>query len=152
MGEVQVVCADFGVKLWKTHYEHYFFYVTYIFLQKYLEHIFYFIDNIKKCCFDIHFNAIMSKVLPRCYPASPSLLVLLLLEDHLRAGEVQMGCGPQSGAAAVRIPISFRSPGCTDCEGQRVLCLVRSLSLSFQAHGAAPFRTISRTIVLYYTP
>jgi hypothetical protein len=40
---------------------------------------------------------------------TPLSLSFTTITDHLRAEEVLPGCGVQSGAATVRIPVSFRS-------------------------------------------
>jgi hypothetical protein len=42
-------------------------------------------------------------------PIPPLPLSFTVNTDHLMAGEVPPGCGPQSGVAPVNIPISFRS-------------------------------------------
>jgi hypothetical protein len=64
-----------------------------------------------KLRFYFSFNNITSKVWPRRHPSAPLPLPLgfTAISDHPRGGEVLTGCGPQSGTAPVRIPISFRS-------------------------------------------
>ncbi len=60
--------------------------------------------------FDGLFDIFWSKVWPRCHPADPADSALFYCYYRpLRAGEVWLGCGPQSGAASVWIPIGFRS-------------------------------------------
>jgi hypothetical protein len=51
-----------------------------------------------------------AKIQLRCDPADP-LLALFFTDiiDLLRAGEVQPGSNPQSGAAQVNIPVGFQS-------------------------------------------
>jgi hypothetical protein len=64
---------------------------------------------------------------PPCYPPPPSA-VLLLLQTSPRAGEVQPGCGSQSDAVPVRIPIGFWSRA-LESEGGGGFTVGPSLSL-----------------------
>jgi hypothetical protein len=79
----------------------------------------------------------LAKILPLCPP--PHRPVGFCCSDQLKAGEFLPGCGPQSGAAAVRIPISFWSQAVQSARGWLVLSVARSLVLSKWTAGAAPF-------------
>jgi hypothetical protein len=74
------------------------------------------------------------------------------ISDHPRAGEDRAGYGLQSGAAPVRIPISFRSRAIQSAGHIRFS--VRSTLLLFlnRLIAAELFWENSQTVALYYTP
>jgi hypothetical protein len=67
--------------------------------------------DIKKWQFDIHFDLFSSEVRQQRHSANPPPFPLgfTAIIDCPRAWEVPPGCGPKSGTAPVRIPISFQS-------------------------------------------
>jgi hypothetical protein len=84
------------------------FILKFLFLQKHLANNFLLHTQHQKRCFKIHFNDITSKVQLPHYPTAPSSARFNAISDHPRVVEFLRGCGPQSGAAPVRIPIIFR--------------------------------------------
>ncbi len=78
------------------------------------------------------------------FPTEPPLpLGFTSITDHLRAGEVPLGSGPQFGAAPVKNSSQFPVPGRVECGGWRVLNRACSLALSKWTAGAAPYWGIS---------
>jgi hypothetical protein len=67
-----------------------------------------------------HFDIFFQKIQRGCNPANPPIpLCFTAITDHLMAGEVPPGWGPQSGVAPVNIPISFRSRAVQSPGGDR---------------------------------
>ncbi len=87
--------------------------------------------------------------------APPCHLLLLLgftaISDHLRAREVMTGCGLQSSAAPVRVPISFLSLVLQSMGGWQVLSWARSLVLFNWTDGPRTI-LIPKTVAFYYIP
>jgi hypothetical protein len=79
-------------------------------------------------------------------PAKPPPLLpgFTVYTDHLSAGEVLPGRGPQSGAAPVKNSNQFPVAGRVECGGRRILSQAYSLALSKWTAGAAPIWGISR--------
>ncbi len=110
LSEVKVYLVNFDIKF-RTKFLCIWWKKKYLFLQKCLPNLFNIWCDITKWRFDVHFD-----VLYFCQKSSrsdplPALLTLgfTAMTDHMRVEEVLPGCGPQSGAALVRIPISFQS-------------------------------------------
>jgi hypothetical protein len=82
----------------------------YLFLQKCPLNIFELQTRHQKMMFLLPFLCIV-KIPAAALPCWPPLfcLVLMLLQTTWGAGEVSQGCGPQSSAAPVNIPVSFWS-------------------------------------------
>jgi hypothetical protein len=88
----------------------------------------------------VHFyhNCLCTATMPTPPPAR-----FYCYTDHLRAGEVLLGCDPQSSVATVKIPNSFRS-WVTKSAGGGGFSVVPTLSLSMWTAGATSFWTFSR--------
>jgi hypothetical protein len=122
----------------------------YLFLRKRLANFFFFLLNrqFQKLCFDVHFNNITSKILLRRYPTPPPPPIgFTATSDHLRVGEVLMGCGRQFGTAPVRIPMVT---GRTEGE-QQILSQACSLAFSQRTHVLHWSGQIPEIVGLYHT-
>jgi hypothetical protein len=83
------------------------------FLQERLLNLFEFRQDVKNDVLTYIWSNFCKKsgrgaTLPSAHP-SPLPLGFIATTDHSRGQEVPAGCGPQSGAVPVSIPVSFRS-------------------------------------------
>ncbi len=85
-------------------------------------------------------------------PPPPLLLSFTAITDPLGAGEVSLGCGPQSGVVPVNIPVSFWSWATLSSRGGGFS--VAPALLLFLSGQLEPHRSwqIPETVLLYYTP
>ncbi len=108
-GEVKVDLANFDVKFWTKFLCRIFKKLTYS-CRNVLQIFLNLWHDVKKWCLNVHLEVFSSEVGPRRHIGAPPLpLSFTVYTDHIRAGEVPPGRGPQSGVAPVNIPTSFRS-------------------------------------------
>ncbi len=125
----------------------------YLFLQKCLANLFfYFIHNVKKWHFDVHFIEIMSKVWLRRYPTSPPFRkVLLLFQTTRRWGKSQRALvhslvHHRSGFQSVSGPGPYRVQGGGEFSIGFALKFFLSGLMVLHCSGQIP-----KTVALYYT-
>jgi hypothetical protein len=101
------------------------------FCRNILQIFLYFIHNVKKLCFDVHFYYITSKALPWLHSTTPPppWLGFTAVLDHPKVGERQltMACSPvqcRLGFRSVYVPLPYR------VQGWRVLIWAHSLARS----------------------
>ncbi len=124
-----------------------YFIFFYLFLQKRLPYLFelFFLHDLKKWLFDVHFDVFSSEVRlrrPLLHPPLPPSFTGYT--DHPSEAEVLLGRGPQYGAAPVINSNQFPVAGRVVCGGRRVLSWVCSLALSKWTAGTAPIWGIFR--------
>jgi hypothetical protein len=112
-GEVKVGLADFYLKLQENLFCTYFFIFTNLFLGKSLPNLILLQTQRQKMMFNIHFNAIMSKVRPWRYHCPPRVILQLFWTTR-------RGRSPNRLWSAVRRCASqdsnqFLIPGHTEC-------------------------------------
>jgi hypothetical protein len=101
--------------------------------------------DLKKWRLNVHFDVFSSEIRPRRPLPNPPLPPgFTVYTDHLSAGKVPPGRGPQSGAAPVINSNQFPVAGRVECGGRRVLSGAGSLALSKWTAGAAPIWGIFR--------
>ncbi len=96
--------------------------------------------DIKKWCFDVHFDVFSSEVRPKCHPANPPFCSVLLLLQTIRGWEKARRAVFRSPAWGQSGFQSVSRPGHTESRVWRVLSRACSLALSKGPAGAAPFR------------
>ncbi len=109
----------------------------------YCESFYYFIHNVKKWHFDVHFNEIMSKDWPQHYSSPPSSWFYC----SFRPPEGRRSPGrlwPPVGCSARQDSNQFLVPGCGVCGGWWVLSRAHSLALYEWTAGAALFSANSQ--------
>jgi hypothetical protein len=137
-GEVKVDLADFDLKLQENLLSTLYFF--YLFLQKRLPDLFELMTWPQKMTFWHPFWHIFVRNQAAASPAEPPLPPgFTAYTDHLSAGEVPPGHGPQSGAAPVKNSNQFPVAGRIEC-GWGGFSVVLALSL-FLSGLLAPHRS-----------